>query len=147
MLAFRLEAPPRRRRRLDGDLQRVVGEPALRLLLAVFGDRLVDDNQEGVGEPGVEPRRGRRPGQFAVGARHDVVGAEQEIEDLEQRPATAAELLRHHDHRDHRDPWPPRLVGEPPPQPRPFRRIGHEPREEGVERGEVAAFVGCAGGR
>ena len=62
VLPLRLEAPPRRRRRIDGVLQRLVGEPPLRLLVPVFVVRLVDDGDQRVGQPVVEAR----PADFPV---------------------------------------------------------------------------------
>ena len=98
-------------------------QPPLRLLVPVLVDRLVDDGEQRVGQPGVEARRGRRSRQLAERARHDVVLAEQQVENVEQRPAAGPEFLRHHDHRDHRHPRPARLVGEPVPEPFPLRLV------------------------
>ena len=65
--------------------------------------------------------------------------AEEEIEDVEQRPAPRAELLRHHDHRHHGYPRLARLVRQPVPQPGPLLVVRKETGEIGLERLEIAA--------
>ena len=42
--------------RLDRVFQGVVGSSPLVLLVPILVDRLVDDNEQGVGQPGVESR-------------------------------------------------------------------------------------------
>jgi len=56
VLPLRLEAVPRRWRRLDRVLQRLVVEPPPRLLVSVLVGGLVDGGDERVGEPVVEAR-------------------------------------------------------------------------------------------
>ena len=56
MLVLGFEAMPRRRRRLDQVLQRLVIQPPSRLLVPVFVDSFIDGGDERVGEPVVEAR-------------------------------------------------------------------------------------------
>ena len=86
------------------------------------------------------PRRLSR--QLAERARHDVVFAEQQAENVEQRAAAGPELLRHHDDRDHRHPRPALLVSKPVPVPVSLGGVREQPREEGCKRREIAAFGG-----
>ena len=117
-------------------------QAALRLLVPFLGDGLVDHGEQRVRQPGIEARRGRRPRQLAELARHDVILAKQQVENIKQRPAAGSELLRHHDQPDHRHPRPARLVGEPMPAPVSLGVVREQPREEGFERREIAALSG-----
>ena len=115
-------------------------QPPPRLQVAVVVVRFVDDGDQRVGQPVVEVRSGRLSRQLAERARHDVVFAEQQFEDVEQRPAAGPELLRHHDDRDHRHPRPALLVSEPVPEPVPAPLSSGNSRAKKVSNGrEIAA--------
>ena len=140
VLPLRLEAPPRRRRRIDGVLQRLVGEPPPRLLMPVLVVRFVDGGEQRVGQPVVEARRGRLSRQLAERrkARRSLRRTRSSrMSNSVPRPvpnSSATMMTATIGTHGRRALWAKSV-----PEPFPFRRVWNQPREKGLEGRDLAA--------